>query len=118
MADIALTKTYGIGKKVVFGPMYKSHRVEGNKVLVKFDYSGGGLATTDQRPPDWFEISGGKKYFKAEAKIVGDDIVVVTSREVTKPVHVRFGWHALTRFNLINKEGLPAVSFRTQRPKQ
>jgi hypothetical protein len=26
---------------------------------------------------------------------------------------VRFGWHPLARFNLINEEGLPAVSFRT-----
>jgi sialate O-acetylesterase len=118
LADIALTKTYGVGEDVVFGPMYKSHRVEGNKVFVKFQYSGSGLITTDQQSPNWFEISDGDRYFKADATIIDKDNVVVTSQEVSRPVHVRLGWHTLARFNLINKEGLPAVPFRTQRPKQ
>jgi len=41
------------------------------------------------------------------------DTVEVWSPEVKDPKSVRFGWHTLARFNLINKEGLPAVSFRT-----
>ena len=77
--------------------------------------AGGGLTTTDQPPPNWFEIPDGAKFFQADASIMGNDSVVVTSQEVDKPVHVRFGWHALARFNLINKEGLPAVSSRTTR---
>ena len=41
------------------------------------------------------------------------DTVEVTSKEVAQPQFVRFGWHPLAFPNLVNKEGLPAVSFRT-----
>ena len=85
---------------------------------MKFQYARGGLTTTDQQSPNWFEISDGENYFRADAKIIDKDTVVVASREVSEPVRVRFGWHALARFNLINKERLPAMPFRTQRPKQ
>ena len=118
LADIALARTYGVGEQVVFGPMYQSHRVDGEKIFVKLQHTGSGLATVDRRPPDWFEISDGKDYVRADAEIVGDDTIVVTSPSVDKPVSVRFGWHPLVRHNLINKEGLPAVSFRTDRPNR
>jgi len=49
----------------------------------------------------------------ARAEIVTPDTIVVTSNEVDSPKHVRFAWHCMARHNLINKEGLPAVSFRT-----
>jgi sialate O-acetylesterase len=62
LADIALSKTYGVGKEIVFGPMYQSHRAEGNKIFVRFQYAGGGLTTTDEQSPNWFEISDGTNY--------------------------------------------------------
>jgi sialate O-acetylesterase len=124
LARIALDRTYGKPQGVLFGPMYDSCRIEGNKILVKFEHAGSGLKSNDEAAPNWFEISDGTKernrtvYVRAEARIVGSDTVAVSANGncaegVSQPKHVRFGWHSLARFNLINKEGLPAVSFRT-----
>ena len=57
LADIALVKTYGQPDRVVFGPMYDSHEIKGDRVLVKFKHAGSGLTTRDGKSPDWFEIS-------------------------------------------------------------
>ena len=120
LADIALVKTYGHPERAVFGPIYGSHEIQGDKVLVQFKHAGSGLSTRDGKSPDWFEISDGSregqrlKYVKAQAKIVGTDRVEVWVPEVKSPQCVRFGWNTLARFNLMNKEGLPAVSFRVE----
>jgi sialate O-acetylesterase len=120
LANIALVKVYTQPDRPLFGPMYDSHEVRGDKVLVKLKYAGSGLATRDGKEPDWFEISDGTKegnrlkYVKAQAKIVGADTVEVSAAAVPSPKYVRFGWNTLARFNLINKENLPAVSFRTE----
>jgi len=39
----------------------------------------------------------------------------VSSPGVAKPAAVRFAWSETARPNLMNKEGLPACSFRTDR---
>ena len=116
-----LVKTYRQHpERVVFGPLYESSEVRGEAVLVKFKNSGSGLATRDGKAPDWFEISDGSqergqlKYVHAVAKIVAPDTVEVSAPRIKSPKYVRFGWNALARFNLINKEGLPAVPFRTE----
>ena len=113
----ALAKTYGREKLVYSGPLYKSMSVEGSTIRVKFDHVGSGLASRDGKPLNWFEIAGtDRKYVRADAKIDGDTIVV-SSAEVAEPVAVRFAWHMLPEPipNLVNKEGLPASPFRTQR---
>jgi sialate O-acetylesterase len=119
LADIALVETYGQPKRVLYGPMYESHEARDGKILVRFKHTGSGLATDDQQPPNWFQLSDGTRdgrklrYVKADARIIAADTVEVSSPQAPQPKFVRFGWHPLARFNLINKEGLPAVSFRT-----
>jgi len=119
LARIALAKTYGRKEIVAFGPMYASHEIGNVKVLVKFKHVGGGLKTDDDKEPNWFELSDGTKagrslkYVKAQAKITSKDTITVWSPEVKNPKYVRFAWHALARHNLYNKEGLPAITFRT-----
>ncbi|HUT33395.1 MAG TPA: sialate O-acetylesterase [Planctomycetota bacterium] len=119
LADIALVETYGQPKKVLYGPMYTSHEARDGRIIVRFKHTGSGLATDDNEPPNWFELSDGTRdgrklrYVKAEARIVGPETIAVSSPQVAEPKFVRFGWHALARYNLLNKEGFPAVSFRT-----
>jgi len=109
----ALAKTYGRKGLVCSGPLYKSMKVEGGKVILDFNHVGGGLASRDGKPLTWFEIAGAdKKFHKAKAVIDGQAIVV-NSDSVPKPVAVRFGWHKIANPNLMNKEGLPASPFRT-----
>jgi sialate O-acetylesterase len=119
LARIALANTYGRDQGIIYGPMYKSHKIVDGKIQVTFQHVGSGLKTNDNKMPNWFELSDGTKdgrrtkYKHAEAKIIGKDTIEVWSSNVSDPTQVRFGWHPLTRFNLINVEGLPAVSFRT-----
>jgi sialate O-acetylesterase len=101
------------GKKVVYsGPVYDGMKVEGDRAVLSFKHVGGGLEAKGG-PLQGFTIAGeDRKFVKAEAEI-RDDKVVVWSREVSKPVAVRFGWANYFVANLFNKEGLPATPFRT-----
>ena len=112
LAQWALAKTYG--KDVVAcGPLYKSMRIDGDKIVIEFDYVGGGLAARDGGKLKGFAIAGAdKKFVWADAKIVGDT-VVVSSPEVKSPAAVRYAWANNPDCNLINKAGLPASPFRT-----
>jgi sialate O-acetylesterase len=112
LAAIALNKVYK--KNVVFsGPLYRSMKVEDNKVLVYFTNTGTGLVARNGDLKG-FEIAGGdKRFFPAKATIAGDH-AVVSSDSVNNPVAVRFGWmDDAGEDNLFNKEGLPASPFRT-----
>jgi sialate O-acetylesterase len=60
-----------------------------------------------------FTITGAdKNWIPAEAKIVGDTVVVFSTR-VASSVAVRYDWATAPQGNLYNKENLPASSFRT-----
>jgi len=122
LANIALVKTYGRPDRVLYGPMLDSHTIKGDTVRVKFKYAGSGLAARDDKALNWFEVSDGTlekrklKYVKAQAKIAGLDTIEVRSPDVKAPKFVRFAWNCEARHNLMNKEGLPAVSFKTDDP--
>jgi sialate O-acetylesterase len=60
-----------------------------------------------------FAVAGeDQKFYWAEAKIVGDKIVV-NCAEIPKPVAVSYAWASNPECNLYNKEGLPASPFRS-----
>ena len=89
--------------------------VEGGIVRLSFDHVGGGLVTNDGQGLKWFEIAGEDRiFYKAEADIAGDTVVVWSPR-VASPKAVRFGWNQLAVPNLANREGLPASPFRTDK---
>lgn len=96
------------------GPLYQSATVEGNKIVVSFTNTGGGLMTNDGEALSEFAIAGSdKKFVWATAKIEGDK-VIVSSGEVPNPQYVRYAWaDNPVNPNLYNKEGLPASPFRT-----
>lgn len=109
----ALAKNYSKCDLVYSGPLYKSMKVDGNKICISFDHVGGGLVSRDGEPLSHFAVAGEDKTFvEAKAEIVGDR-VVVCAEAVAEPVAVRFGWHQEAEPNLSNKEGLPASPFRT-----
>jgi sialate O-acetylesterase len=108
----ALGNSYG--KKIVYsGPLYKSMKVEGGKVILSFDHVGGGLIAKGEEPLKGFAVAGAdKKFVWADAKIEGA-AVVVSSEAVVAPAAVRYAWADNPICNLYNKEGLPASPFRT-----
>jgi sialate O-acetylesterase len=110
----ALAKVYG-RDLVCSGPIYRSLAVEGDKIRLQFDHSGGGLVSRDGRPLCEFTIAGeDQKFLPAVATIDGPS-VVVHSDQVPKPAAVRFAWRNDAAPNLSNKDGLPASPFRTDR---
>ena len=111
LALAARAGTYG-QKIAGSGPSYKESKIEGDKVVIQFDNLGGGLMAKYQTL-NGFTVCGEDKYFyPAKAVIVGTTIEV-SSEKVPKPVAVRFGWKNYPVVNLYNKEGLPAVPFKT-----
>jgi sialate O-acetylesterase len=108
----ALAKTYGREGIVYSGPIYRSMRIEGDKIRLFFDHVGGGLVAKGG-PLTRFAIAGRDRNFvEVKAEIDGDTILV-SSDKTKKPIAVRFAWSNTAVPNLFNKEGLPASSFRT-----
>ena len=111
LARHALAKVYG-RQVVCNGPLYRSHRVEGDTIRIEFDQAIG-LKTNDGKAVKGFVIAGRDKKFEwAEAWIDGTT-VLVRSDLVRQPVSVRYAWANNPLANLYNGEGLPASSFRT-----
>ncbi|MBA3698203.1 MAG: sialate O-acetylesterase [Planctomycetes bacterium] len=110
----ALAKDYG--KQVVHsGPVYKALKIDGANAVLSFDHLDGGLVTKGDKLTGFAIAGEDKKFVWAEAKIVGDT-VVISATSVTKPVAVRYAWADNPECSLSNKAGLPAVPFRTDRP--
>jgi sialate O-acetylesterase len=105
---------YGEKDIVYSGPIYQSSTINGNKVIISFANTGGGLMTNDGEELSQFAIAGSdKKFVWANAKIEGDK-VVVWNEDVPRPMFVRYAWaDNPDNPNLYNKEGLPASPFRT-----
>jgi sialate O-acetylesterase len=112
-ARVAMGAVYG--KKIeIYGPMYETMKVEGDKIRVSFSHAGQGLAFKNGDKLQGFAVAGDDKKFQwADATIDGDTVVVHSDR-VAKPVAVRYAWSQTHPWaNLFNKDGLPAVTFRS-----
>jgi len=107
----ALANTYG--EKIEYsGPLFQSFSIEGDKLRVKFRHAAG-LKTSDGGAPKGFAIAGeDHKFVWADARIEGDE-VVLSSKEVSKPIAVRYAWADNPVCNLYNTIGLPASPFRS-----
>lgn len=112
LAGLALTQTYHVNGLAYKYPLYQNMQVEKGKVRIRFTDADAGLMMKGKALTD-FEIAGEDKVFvPAQAKIDGNT-VVVWSKEVKKPVAVRFGFSNSAMPNLFSKEGLPVNIFRT-----
>ncbi|MFT5386690.1 MAG: sialate O-acetylesterase [Saprospiraceae bacterium] len=99
---------------VYSGPVYKSMEIEDSAIRLSFDLFGSKLATKNGEILQTFEIAGpDKKFYWAQAKIEGDQIVV-RNKIISDPVAVRYAWSINPEnANLYNSEGNPASPFRT-----
>lgn len=114
-ARLALAaRVIAYGEHITYsGPVYDAMKVEGNKIVLTFKHTGGGLMAQGGGPLKGFTIAGmDKKFVNAQAEIQGNKIVVWSS-QVPHPVAVRYGWANYPVANLVNKEGLYASPFRT-----
>ena len=112
---LALKNDYGKDLPVWSSPLYKSHEVKNDHVLVTMEYVGDGLKSRDGKPLERFEIAGkDRKWHWADASIESPNTLKVRSDAVPNPVAVRYAWAANPKgANLVNSAGLPASLFRT-----
>lgn len=97
---------------VASGPSFRSAKVEKGKVVVSFDNVGKGLEQRGERLTGFAIAGADGKFVHADATLAGTT-VVVSSPKIAEPAFVRFGWADYPVVNLWNKDGLPAVPFRT-----
>jgi sialate O-acetylesterase len=114
LALAARKAAYGEKDIVSSGPLYKSMKIDGNKIIITFAHTGSGLMTKGDDKLKCFAIAGAdKKFVWANAKIEGDK-VIVWHDEITSPAAVRYAWADNPEgANLYSKENLPASPFRT-----
>jgi sialate O-acetylesterase len=112
LAKLARAQVYG--EKISFvGPRFKEFSVEKAELTIRFDNLSSSLKTSDGKPPTEFTICGSdKKFHPAQAQIM-EDTIVLSSKEVSQPVAVRYCWRNECFPNLFSKNGLPVEPFRT-----
>ncbi|MGX5688530.1 sialate O-acetylesterase [Arcticibacter tournemirensis] len=115
LALIAQKVAYRDLKAVYPVPQYESATFNGSKVIISFKHTGSGL-TAKNGALKHFAIAGEDRKFRwAEAEIKNGK-VVVWSKDIAKPVAVRYAWaDNPAGCNLYTKEGLPAAPFRTDK---
>jgi sialate O-acetylesterase len=104
------------GENVVGGsPEYKSHQVDGDKVIVSFDQMGSGLKLKDKYGyVKGFSIAGPDGNFVWAKGVLEGDKVTLWNEAIKNPVAVRYAWETNPAdANLFSKEGLPVTPFRT-----
>ena len=110
---VAAKTAYG-EKLVAEGPRLKSISIEGERVRVQWSDLGGGLEVKDRYGyVRGFEVAASDgNYLWAEAHQDGQDILV-SNPSVKRPVSVRYNWSNTPDGNVYNREGFPALPFRT-----
>lgn len=116
LARWALANEYGVA--VPFrSPQYKSMETQDGKIVLTFDHvepALKGWRPFDVATPVGFAIAGDdRKFVWAEATLLPDGKVEVSSKEVAEPVAVRYAWADNPVCNMFSSNGLPLTPFRT-----
>jgi sialate O-acetylesterase len=113
LARWALAKDYGIDIAHQ-SPRFKSMEKSSGAITLTFAHVAGGWRPFDVREPRGFAIAGeDKKFVWAQAKILKDGRIEVSSPQVSDPASVRYGWAENPVLNMFNNASLPLTPFRT-----
>ncbi len=127
LARAVLRNVYGFNETPT-SPLYKQHKVEGEKVRVSFDFAESGLMLAQKQGPldfklpkptpdaklGWLSVQDADgTWYWAEGVIDGSDLIV-SSPEVKNPTAVRYAYtdHPVGPL-LYSKDGMPVGPFST-----
>ena len=119
LAAIALNNIYGQPMEYS-GPVYDSMAVQGNKIILTFTHTGSGLLARNKYGYLLgFEIAGSDHHFHyAKASVQNNKVIVYADEVPSGPASVRYAWaDDAGDANLYNREGFPAIPFRTDQWK-
>jgi len=110
-------KKIAYGQDVVHsGPTYRSFKADGERAEVTFENAGSGLEAKGQKLVGFEVAQGDGPFVFAEAEVLDSETVVVEAPEnsgVEQIDAIRYAWADNPAATLYNREGLPAVPFRT-----
>ncbi|MEO6719265.1 MAG: sialate O-acetylesterase [Ferruginibacter sp.] len=112
LAGWALAETYHQNGIVYKSPQYKNMEIKKDKAIITFDNAPNGLIAKDKNVTELLIAGADKIFYPADAKIDHNKLIV-SSKQVTQPVAVRFAFSNAAIGNLFSKEGLPVNPFRT-----
>ncbi len=113
LANLALAETYQRNTAAYKSPVFNRMEVNKNKAVLYFDNAPNGFMVKEGKTATEFYIAGeDKNFLPADVKIEKNRIVV-SNKEIEKPVAVRFAFSNTALSNLFSKEGLPVCPFRT-----
>jgi len=112
---LALTaEAIAYGRHVEYsGPAYRSMKIKGNMIRLRFDHAKGGLVAKGAKL-EGFAIAGSDRHYVWADATIDGSTVIVSSPKVANPVSVRYAWAENPVCNLYNKADLPASPFRTE----
>lgn len=114
LCDLVLNKTYDKKQFPIESPRYKSHRFKDGAAWVAIDSPCDGICRNyDIRG---FEIAGPDKIFHPADSVWlhwQTNEMVISSKAVSQPVAVRYGWRDFLPGNLHAGNYLPLIPFRT-----
>jgi sialate O-acetylesterase len=110
LAAWALYHDYGFNGISYSGPLYKSHELKKDKVIIHFNHAEGGLVAKDGNLKEFEILDDSGQWIPVAARINGLTVELDT-KLIQSPKGVRFGYHNNSNPNLFNKAGLPASCF-------
>jgi sialate O-acetylesterase len=115
LSYIALAKTYGFKYLHHKGPVFKTVKVNEEKMLLTFENTGNGFMPSVDGIKG-FEVAGEDKvFYPALTKLKNGTEIEVWAKEVPNPLNVRYCFKNYTVGTLRDAYGLPASSFRTDK---
>jgi sialate O-acetylesterase len=112
LSNWALAETYQKKDIIYKNPIFKDIKIENDKATILFDNADEGLMIKGETVKEMF-IAGDDKVFHAAEVLLQDNRIKVWSKEVKKPVSVRYAFNDTAIGNLFSKEGLPVAPFRS-----
>ncbi len=114
LANWALAETYGKADIAYKSPQYKSMRKDKNKLILEFDNVTDGFTIkgNDRKAVEFYIAGEDRLFLPAEVSIKGN-LLVLTNKQIRKPVAARFAFSNAAIGNIFSKQGLPVNPFRT-----
>ena len=114
LANLALVNEYHHRNIFYKSPELKKIKIKGNKVKLQFNLSNKDYFISTSNIKGFSLAGSDKKFYSAKVKISKNKKeLILSSKKITNPVAVRYGFDACFQGNLKTKSGLPIAVFRT-----
>ncbi len=111
LANWALADHYKLPGIVYKSPEIKGFYINKNKVMIAVNNAPNGLKLKGEKATELF-VAGADSIFYSAEVVVKKNVIKVWSKQVSKPVAVRYCFSDTAIGNIFNTEGLPLAPFR------